>query len=125
MLEMIEEVPRPLALRIMREVDALLLINDPAVHRYRPGKLYDYLAMRTPILVFGEGGEAAELVTRFRVGRVIPEGDSMMLRTVLCELVNVSSDFDSSDLDVWLGEHTRERVAGLMLDLLEICWKRQ
>ena len=59
LLAVMDEVPRPQALAIMRQADALLLINDTTFARYRPGKLYDYLAMGTPILVYGSGGEVA------------------------------------------------------------------
>ena len=55
-------VPRDVAQAQMRRYDALLLLNPPALHRCAPGKLYEYLAARRPILMYGTGGEAGALL---------------------------------------------------------------
>ncbi|MBK8980047.1 MAG: glycosyltransferase [Planctomycetes bacterium] len=48
------------ALRTMRAMDALVLINspDPADQIFVPGKLYDYLMAQRPVLFVGEQGDA-------------------------------------------------------------------
>ncbi|MFO1054349.1 MAG: glycosyltransferase [Planctomycetota bacterium] len=52
------------ALRAMRAMDVLLLVNspDPADQIFVPGKLYDYLMARRPVLFFGEEGDAWRIV---------------------------------------------------------------
>ena len=51
------------ALRTMLATDALVLINSPdaADQIFIPGKLYDYLMARRPILFFGDRGDAWEI----------------------------------------------------------------
>src|SRR5690606_20763167 len=52
------------ALRTMHTMDALLLVNgDSATDAvFVPGKLYDYLMVRRPILFVGHPGEAGDIV---------------------------------------------------------------
>lgn len=52
------------ALRTMAAMDALLLVNsaDPADRIFVPGKLYDYLMARRPVLFLGERGDAWRIV---------------------------------------------------------------
>jgi len=60
------------AIRVMQN-SAVLLANlpGPAAAHWIPGKLYDYLAARRPILLIGPPqGEAAEIVYRTRSGMV-------------------------------------------------------
>jgi glycosyltransferase involved in cell wall biosynthesis len=115
----IDEVPRPQALGIMRQADALLLINDAAFARYRPGKLYDYLAMGTPILVYGSGGEMATVVEQFEAGCVVPAGDVEALEKALAALRGLRGRAAERGVHEWLERHTREHLAGRMIDLLE------
>jgi glycosyltransferase involved in cell wall biosynthesis len=118
-LEVIDEVPRPQALAIMRQADALLLINDATFARYRPGKLYDYLAMETPILLYGSGGEMATVVDRFEAGCVVPAGDVEALERALGALPGLRGRSAQRGVHDWLSRHTREHLAGQMIDLLE------
>jgi hypothetical protein len=54
------------ALRSMRAMDALLLVNGPTAEdrTFVPGKLYDYLMARRPVLFVGEPGDASDIVGR-------------------------------------------------------------
>jgi glycosyltransferase involved in cell wall biosynthesis len=118
-LEVIDEVPRPQAMTIMRQADALLLINESALERYRPGKVYDYLAMETPILVYGSGGEVAKLVRELDAGYVARPGDVEDLGKALVVLRGLRDRAVERGIREWLVEHTRERLAGRMVDVLE------
>jgi glycosyltransferase involved in cell wall biosynthesis len=118
-LQVIDEVPRPQALAIMRQADALLLINDATFARYRPGKLYDYLAMGTPILVYGSGGETAQVVEQFEAGSVVPAGDVEALESALRALPALRGRAAQRGVRDWLARHTREHLAGQMIDLME------
>ncbi len=54
------------ALRHMQAMDALLLVNGPAADDavFVPGKLFDYLTARRPVLFVGRAGDAADIVAR-------------------------------------------------------------
>jgi glycosyltransferase involved in cell wall biosynthesis len=119
LLEVVDEVPRPQAMAIMRQADVLLLINDAAMARYRPGKLYDYLAAETPILVYGTGGEIGRVVQQYDAGCVVPAGDVEALEKALGTLPGLRGQSARRGIRDWLSRHTRERLAGRMIDLLE------
>lgn len=69
-------VPRADALALQRSADVLLLAT---AGRSRPseatGKLFEYLAAERPILVLGDGTEAARIVEDACAGWAIPVGD--------------------------------------------------
>ncbi|TAK91059.1 MAG: hypothetical protein EPO06_07040 [Burkholderiaceae bacterium] len=119
MLIIEEQVTKPLALSGMRESDALLIFNTPDFDRYLPGKLFDYLASGTPVLMFGEGGESAALVSQLGAGMVVPKDAIDVLDATLSTLAATRPHNDSTDLSSWLVAHTREALAGQTLDLLE------
>lgn len=58
-------VPFGEAFLAMRAMDALVLANGPKVDDriFVPGKLYDYLMARRPVLFIGEPGDASKIVT--------------------------------------------------------------
>jgi glycosyltransferase involved in cell wall biosynthesis len=119
LLDVNDEVPRPEAMEIMRRASALLLVNDAAFARYRPGKLYDYLAMETPILVYGSGGEVASVIDQFEAGFVVPAGDVDALQKAMKALPGLRGRAAQRGVHEWLSRHTREYLAGQMIDLLE------
>src|SRR5215207_3772939 len=57
-------VERPTALAIQRRADVLVLITSGKRRGEATGKLFEYLAARRPILLFGTDNAAAEIVTR-------------------------------------------------------------
>ncbi len=54
------------ALAAMRAMDALLLVNGPTPEDgvFVPGKIFDYLMARRPVLFWGSRGDAARIVER-------------------------------------------------------------
>ncbi len=118
-LELADPVPMPAAVRLMRVVDALLVLNPPQLHRYIPGKMYEYIASGTPILVYGTGGEVEDLVKKLDAGIVIPADTPAALAEALFKLPALrDARKDGQSID-WLRAHTRERLACRMLDLLQ------
>jgi glycosyltransferase involved in cell wall biosynthesis len=118
-VELVEQLPQPAANRLMQESSALLLFNDSHLARYIPGKLYEYVAARRPILVFGAGGESAELVRSLRAGWIIPAADSAALEAALDHLRGrPRSPGAPNEIEEWLARHTRERLAQDTFDLL-------
>ncbi len=73
-------ITRREVLEIERRADVLLLCrwNDPAEDGIIPGKLFEYIGARRPILVIGsETGEAAEIVREGQFGLVSNDPDRL------------------------------------------------
>ena len=118
-LELVDEVPKPEALQIMRAADALLVINETALNRYLPGKIYEYLATETPVLVYGDGGEVPALIRRFDAGCVVAAGDVDGLSVALRALRKLRGSSRGHGIREWLSSHTRERLSHQFVDMLE------
>ncbi len=104
---------------IMRNSDALLLDNNSNFSRYIPGKLYEYLASKTPIIVCGAGGEIANIVTTLDAGVVITDIE-LHLEYILDQMLPCKGyKNDSAALDKWLHAHTRENLAKTMCTMFD------
>ena len=123
LIEVLDVVPKPTAIKMMRTSTALLLFNDARYERYLPGKLYEYLAAGSPIVVFGKGGETGELVERLNAGFVISDEDPIELHRVLTSLgAGVRPPKDPTTIKNWLKEHSREEMARKIFQIIEaIC----
>jgi glycosyltransferase involved in cell wall biosynthesis len=120
LVEVMGVVTHDRACGLMRQSSALLIFNEPPLARYLPGKLYDYLAARRPVLVFGDTGETAALVRRLRAGVVVPLNDREALRKAIVEIGKGESQFLSdAEREQWLEEHTRRRLSRRMIGELE------
>jgi glycosyltransferase involved in cell wall biosynthesis len=117
LIECVDPVTKSEASRLMRESTALLLMNAPSLHRYIPGKLYEYIAAGPPVVVHGKGGEVGALIERLEAGPVLPIGDTEALAVAL-ESVASGAVTAPSDRDRWLQRHTREANARRMVDLV-------
>lgn len=78
------------SIRLQRSAFALLLFvnRGPTTGGTVPGKLYEYIAARRPILVVTDGGDAAQIVRRGRLGWVTkPDPDAIyaLLRAILAD----------------------------------------
>jgi len=121
MLESINHVPQEAAARMMRDSDALLMINEPALARALPGKLFSYLASGTPILLYGEGGEMGTLVSELKAGVIVPANDPFALESVIQRLQNEPPVYESTTArEEWLTQHTREEMAKKYIKELEV-----
>jgi glycosyltransferase involved in cell wall biosynthesis len=110
-LEVIDHVGKREASRRMQESDVLLLIANPALERYLPGKLFDYLAARRPVLVFGSRGESSELIDELSAGTLCASGSGHALRDALMRLRNHDVSRSDGTVDRWLADHRREALA--------------
>lgn len=80
-------VPQATARAAMGSCLALLLFNPPRLARLLPGKLYEYIACRRPILLYGQGGEMEQLVRGIPGVLVVPRGDPAALGSALRHLL--------------------------------------
>ncbi len=119
MLDLKDQVPLPAAQALMRESGALLILSRAELSRYRPGKLYEYIAARRPILVYGHEGESSALVRELGAGVFVREGDVEGLRYALAALAGGALEADAARrVDEWLRQHSREAMAGRFFDVL-------
>lgn len=118
LLESMDPVAKKTANSMMKSSDALLLLNPPPLERYRPGKMYEYVAAGRPILVYGTGGEVGDLVTRLNAGFVVPEGDTAGLAKAI-RSIDAGTWQPSDHISTWLQEHTRDATSGRFVDVLE------
>jgi glycosyltransferase involved in cell wall biosynthesis len=81
------ELPRPEALKLQREADALLLITSRDLS-IATGKLYEYLAAGRPILALAGDNEAAAIVAETGTGRSVPPDDVPGIRRALGAVVS-------------------------------------
>ncbi len=80
-------VPQSIAVAKMAQCSALLLLNSPATHLAIPGKTYDYIASRRPVLLYGEGGETDEILRPLGGVVRVPRGDPAALAVALHEIL--------------------------------------
>lgn len=117
-LELIEQVPKSRSCHIMQSVDALLIFNPPTVARYIQGKLYEYVASRTRIMVYGNGGEMGEIVNSLGAGIVVPANDPASLESALND-IQLSALVDNEAISAWLQSRQRKMLASEMLNTLD------
>jgi hypothetical protein len=117
-LEVIDHVGKREASRRMQEADVLLLIANPALERYLPGKLFDYLAARRPVLVFGSKGESSQLIDELHAGVLCAPGSGTALRDALVRLQNLDVSRRDLTVDRWLAEPRREALASRAFDII-------
>ncbi|MDP3498319.1 MAG: Glycosyltransferase involved in cell wall bisynthesis [Candidatus Nitrotoga sp. LAW] len=114
-LELIDVVPKPEAFQAMRDANALLILNTPSFERYMPGKLYEYLASGTPVLVYGIGGEIDHTVTELDAGPIIPENNAELLRHTIVNISSWDMQAKRDKRDAWLARHTRKHLSRELL----------
>jgi hypothetical protein len=121
-LRNIDLVPKREANRIMMDSDALLIFNEDSFARYLPGKLYDYLAAGPKILCVGDSGEIADLIRKYDSGMLLKWDSDTDLEKALDLLIEGNIPCTKRiQLDAWLSDHTRERMAINILDRINSC----
>jgi glycosyltransferase involved in cell wall biosynthesis len=123
-LEIVDHVGKREANRRMQASDVLVLIARADLERYLPGKLFDYLAARRPILVFGERGEASALIEQLGAGVRCPPGSGAMLRDALTHLHALDMSRNEESVGRWLQQHRRDVLASRVFGIIESLSKR-
>ncbi len=88
MVEIKGALPRPQALDVQRQAHLLLLVDHPRPWPASnvPGKFYEYLAMRRPVLALCGPGMVEEMVRQLQAGLCAPPDDPQAIRRVLAEV---------------------------------------
>lgn len=118
-LEMVDPIPKQEACGMMRAVDGLLLLNPAGLRRYIQGKLYEYIASGTPIVVFGAGGEMGEIVDSLGAGTTVAEGDAAGLAKALDGL-RARRNSNPEQRRKWLDSRERAVLAGVLYRQLDM-----
>jgi glycosyltransferase involved in cell wall biosynthesis len=71
-IDFLGQIPHREALRLLRQSDASLLLQAPDDAIHIPGKLFEAMGARVPLLALANPCEAAEIITRCRAGLVCP-----------------------------------------------------
>ncbi len=114
-------VPRNKANEKMAMATALLLFTPKPMERYIPGKMFDYAASGTPVIVHGVKGSTSEAVLDSKSGFFVEGGDTTELRNVLIKLKmgQINDCLDSEKRKEWLQQHSREKLAEDFYHLLD------
>jgi len=118
-LEVIDQIGKREAVARMQGSDALLLIARPGLERYLPAKLFEYLATRRPVLVFGSRGEASSMVEELGAGLYCPAGSASALRDAFVQLKQFDMTQRGSVIHEWLQAHRREVLADRAFEVIE------
>jgi glycosyltransferase involved in cell wall biosynthesis len=100
MVRSLGALERPRALALQRAADSLLVLAEGASMRsVATNKLFEYLAAKRPVLVLGEGSEAARIVRETGAGIVAPGDDPAAVATALERLLAGEIRPHDGDLD--------------------------
>jgi glycosyltransferase involved in cell wall biosynthesis len=110
--------------RLAQRSADLLLLWRPHGEGYRtmvPGKLYEYMASGRPVLALLPAGDEAAVLVRRAGGEVIAPGSTAVLERELgARLARWRAAGRTPDrVPGWLGEHTREHLAGELARALD------
>ena len=83
MLLHVGHLSRGESLALQRRADVLVLITAPNVVWELPGKLFEYMGARRPVLALADGNEAASVVQETGVGWTVPPLDIPAIACVL------------------------------------------
>lgn len=118
-VEIIDHVGKREANRRMQDSDILLLLSNAGRERYLNGKLFEYVAARRPVLVFGYPGETSTLIDRLGVGALCAPGSGPALLAALARLQALDLSTDNDVVRDWRREHRREALASRTFDIID------
>lgn len=118
-LQVIDQVGKREAIRLMHEADVLLLLSARGLERYLPSKLLEYLASRRPVLIFGFAGESSSLIERLGAGILCAPGSGEMLGDALERLRALDLSRHEAALRTWMRDHRRDVLAARAFEIME------
>lgn len=110
---------RPDSLRLQADADALLVATAGTRTGEVTSKVFEYLRARRPILVLGEGTEAARIVRRTRSGIVAPVDDVAAIAAALEAMATGAHGYDPAEAADERGEYAYPRLAERMAGVVE------
>ena len=118
-----DTLPHAETLRAERSAHVLLLIKhaDPRYDGLVPGKLYEYIGLRRPVLALAPAGEACDLVRSLRRGETAGPSDVDGIERAIARMIDayregrLDATYDLSERP----EFDRSRLAGDLAAVLE------
>lgn len=112
----IPQVTQHQALKAMSRSSFLLLLCNRDLASYIPGKVYDYLSARVPIIAFGFPGEVSKIIQQLDAGVFVEnEKTDDLIQSLTNKGWLLSGNQTLTD---WLHSRTREQQAAKMYALL-------
>ena len=118
-IDVVDQVGKREAIRRMHDADVLLVLAAPGLERYLPSKLFEYLASRRPVLIFGSAGESSALVDKLGTGMLCPPGSGETLGDALTKLCDLDLSPHERAVSAWLQEHRRDVLSARVFEILE------
>ena len=109
---------RPEVLALQRAADSLLVVTEgPSRRSVATGKVFEYLNAKRPILVLGEGTEAARIVLEAGAGIATSATDPTQIEAALRSLLTDAPSVDGSDRA--LERYTYPRLVARLAEVIE------
>jgi len=118
-IEIVDQVGKREAIRRMHAADVLLVLSAPGLERYLPSKLFEYLASRRPVLIFGTAGESSALVEQLGAGLLCTAGSGESLGAALQRLRELDLSAHEHTVVTWLKEHRRDVLSARAFEIME------
>ncbi len=128
-VQVLGHLPHKKALSLLNGSDILMLIGDtaPGSEAYIPGKLYEYLAVKKPILALSVEGESTQIIERFGIGRVVEPTNFEVMKRAILDFYQAwkegrleqafSFDLQSDQLAIYQRDHQAGELAVLLNEL--------
>jgi glycosyltransferase involved in cell wall biosynthesis len=120
-IELLGYLPHRESVALLESSDLLWLVMGPEeTANVTPGKLFEYLGARKPILASIPAGAASKIIDQTKAGIVVPAGDASVLATNLAGIIRewqagrTLYRGDNKDLK----KYDRREIAGLLARLL-------
>lgn len=120
--EKIDYLPHDEALKLSAGSAVLLLLinNTPNSLGIIPGKVFEYLATRRPILCIGTlTGDSARIITETKSGPVVDFDDETGLHTALLGLFNQYTNNELSQNETSIEQYSRKVLTGKIAEILD------
>lgn len=113
-----DHVSKQDAMKMMKQSNALLILAGDNMEGYIPGKLFDYLACKKPIIYYGVNGEASQIINYLESGICVLPKDFNSLFDGINALINGGFNISNFKVQNWLKSHTRKELAKLFYNEL-------
>jgi glycosyltransferase involved in cell wall biosynthesis len=116
-IEFLGQIPHAAALRLMQESHAALLIQAPDDAIHIPGKLFEAMGGRVPLLALANPCEVTEIIERCRAGLVCPHSAPAVAETLTKFYRRAQAgqrwEFQESEVNKFSAEASVARLAQL------------
>jgi glycosyltransferase involved in cell wall biosynthesis len=120
-LRIVEHVTRKEALIKMKNSSVLLLILNEAenVNGRIPGKLFEYMAVKRPVLIIGpEESDAAKIAVQTETGTICAFDDYIKTRSVILNLYAQFKKYKLQDIQSTINSFTNKKTTGELVKYL-------